>query len=71
MLRRKQEQQAPERPRRIRNMETPDLRGWLNTSLMELGMVFDQWQFHDGDPREVDRVLAVVNDLWAELQSRS
>lgn len=65
-------QQKAERPRptRIQKLDDASLRGWMNTSLMELGASFDLWSFHNGDPDEVTKILEIVNDLWAELQER-
>lgn len=65
--------QEPEalRPDRIRNMEMGQLKAWLNSSLMELGAVYDHWAYHGAPPSEVTKLLNIVTDLWKEIDSRS
>jgi hypothetical protein len=58
------------RPKRIAEMSNSELKSWLNASLMELGMMYDQWQYHDGPSSEVDKILKIVTDLWEELSER-
>jgi hypothetical protein len=59
-----------ERPARLQKMSEDELRGWLNSSLMELGATYDRWSYNRGESAEFNTVLNVVNDLWNELQSR-
>lgn len=69
----KEEEEAEEialRPARIRNMSDPQLRGWLNSSLMEMGASYDRWAFSKGEAEEFTKLLNIINDLWNELQSR-
>ena len=58
------------RPDRIKNMNDTQLRAWLNSSVMEMGAVYDRWAFSRGDWQEFDDVLNIVNYLWHEIQSR-
>lgn len=64
------QKEAKERPQRIQKMSDGDLRGWLNSSLMELGASYDRWAYNRAESEEFDNVLNIVNDLWQELRSR-
>ena len=68
----RKETRQPERPRpdRIKNMDDIQLRGWLNSCLMELGAAYDKWAFHKGDPDEYTTIMNLVKDLWDEQRSR-
>lgn len=67
---RQEKDDKPERSKRIQNMSERDLRGWLNSSLLELGMVYDQWAYHNAPANEVSKMLNIVVELWEELQER-
>lgn len=71
MLFKKEQKNEQPRPKRIASMSDHEIRGWLNTCLMELGATYDQWAFHNASPAEFDKVLSLVKDLWDELQSRT
>lgn len=71
MLFKKETKTGAPRPARIQNMETSQLRGWLNTCLMELGASYDNWAHHQADPDEFSKILELTKNLWDELQSRS
>jgi hypothetical protein len=51
-------------------MDDIQLRGWLNSCLMELGAAYDKWAFHKGDPDEFTTIMNLVKDLWDEQRSR-
>lgn len=70
MLFKKDNKSETPRPARIKNMDNHQLRGWMNTCLMELGASYDNWAHHQSDPQEFTQILSLVNDLWNELQSR-
>ena len=42
-----------ERPSRISNMTTPDLRDWMDLEIMHLGQAYDQWRYHNYGTDEV------------------
>lgn len=71
MLFKKEQKNGALRPSRITSMSESELKGWLNTCLMELGATYDQWSYHRGSAEEFDKVLSLVKDLWDELQSRA
>lgn len=71
MLFKKTKSEETPRPERMSRMSDLEIRGWLNTCLMELGATYDQWSYHRGSPDEFTKILQLINDLWAELQSRS
>ena len=70
MLFKKEKKQEAPRPERIKKLPDAELRAWMNTCLMELGASYDMWAYHDGDAQEMTKILELVNNLWAELQSR-
>ena len=70
-MRKKHRKGENNRPKRIVVMINSELKSWLNASLMELGMMFDQWQYHDAPADEVDKILKIVTDLWEELRERA
>ena len=55
---------------RISKLETSELHGWFNTTLMGLGRSFDRWRYEDG-PNEVSEHLDTLNELWKEITNRS
>lgn len=55
---------------RISRLETGELYGWFNTTLMGLGRSFDSWRYEDG-PNEIDTYLETLNELWKEISHRS
>ena len=67
----KEVKEEKSRPDRIKNMNDVQLRGWLNSSVMEMGAVYDRWAFSRGEAQEFDNVLNIVNDLWNEIRSRT
>lgn len=58
-------------PNRIKGMSTHELKGWMNTSIMELGMIYDQWNYHNAPSDELDKIMNIVQDIWAELKIRN
>lgn len=58
-------------PSRIKNLPTHELKGWMNTSIMELGMIYDQWNYHNAPTDELDKIMEIVQDIWAELKTRN
>lgn len=55
---------------RISKLETNELYGWFNTTLMGLGRAFDSWRYEDG-PNEIDTYIETLNELWKEINHRN
>jgi hypothetical protein len=59
-----------ERPSRVTNMSTTDLRGWMDLEIMNLGQAFDQWRYHNHGSDEVTTRLDSLSTMWDELVER-
>ncbi len=59
-----------ERPSRISNMTTPDLRDWMDLEIMHLGQAYDQWRYHNYGTDEVATRLESLSMMWDELVER-
>ena len=59
-----------ERPSRISNMTTPDLRDWMDLEIMHLGQAYDQWRYHNYGTAEVATRLESLSMMWDELVER-
>ena len=59
-----------DRPSRITNMSTPDLRDWMDLEIMHLGQAFDQWRYHSHGSAEVTTRLDNLSMMWDELVER-
>jgi hypothetical protein len=59
-----------DRPSRITNMSTPDLRDWMDLEIMHLGQAFDQWRYHSHGSVEVTTRLDNLSMMWDELVER-
>jgi|TARA_B100000809_G_C14889040_1_gene441958 hypothetical protein len=59
-----------DRPSRITNMNTPDLRDWMDLEIMHLGQAFDQWRYHSHGSVEVTTRLDNLSMMWDELAER-
>lgn len=55
---------------RISKLDTGELYGWFNNTLMGLGRSFDSWRYEDG-PNEIDSYLETLNELWKEISHRN
>lgn len=55
---------------RIMKMDKPSLLNWFDTTLMELGGVFDKYRFHDQDFEQVSELVMIILDLHDELEHR-
>ena len=55
---------------RVAKMETAALTGWMETSLMGLGVSYDSWRFKNGSKQEVSEALTVIASIWDELERR-
>lgn len=55
---------------RIKRLDTPSLLNWMDTTLMNVGMAYDGWRYHDKPMEAVGEALDVLNDLWEEISSR-
>lgn len=56
---------------RVAKMETSALTGWMETTLMTLGMTYDNWRFRNGPKQEVSDTITVLNSIWEELERRN
>lgn len=65
----KKKEEAP-KIGRIQKIETSELTSWANTSIMNLGAVFDAWRYRN---HPIEDVVLVVDNLAAmihELKNR-
>lgn len=61
---------SPQMIKRASSTETPLLLGWLDTTVMALGVATDKWRFHKGEPEEVSMCMDAFYAIWSELQAR-
>lgn len=55
---------------RISRMDVPSLLNWYETTLMELGSVFDKYRYHGEEFDKIDEVFTILTDLHMELGRR-
>lgn len=54
---------------RISKLETGELYGWFNNTLIGLGRSFDSWRYEDG-PNEIESYIETLGELWKEISHR-
>jgi hypothetical protein len=60
-----------ERPQRITNMTTSQLKEWLDVEIMNLGASFDQWRYHDSEADTITERLETTSMIWDEIMERN
>lgn len=66
----KRERPTKELPPRVRKLDTHSLIMWMDTTVMNVGMAFDGWRYHDKSMDQVSESIDVLNSLWEEICSR-
>jgi hypothetical protein len=56
--------------RRAASQDSSQLHEWLNTTILQLGMAYDAYRYHDGPIEEVGECISVAGVLCAELAAR-
>lgn len=56
---------------RVAKLETAALTGWMETTLMHVGVVYDNWRFRNGPKEEVSEHLTILSSIWDELERRN
>ena len=60
-----------DRPTRVTNMSTPDLKEWLDLEIMHLGEAYDKWRYHSYGADEVTTRVEMLAAMWDELVERT
>lgn len=66
----KREKPTKEIPPRIKNLDTPSLLMWMDTTLLNVHQAFDGWRFHGKSVEQVSESIDILNSLWEEISSR-
>lgn len=66
----KETKSKPARLSRIQKLSTSELTAWADTSILQLGMAFDQWRYKDQPFDECLLVLSGLTEILEELHSR-
>lgn len=57
-------------PARVTKMSTQDLVSWGSVLIMQLGLTYDNWHYHDGSADEVTETVQALSYVWEELRGR-
>lgn len=55
---------------RIAKMSDSELLSWFNNLIMEVGINFDQWRYHDAPLEELGTSVDLLTDIWTEIRAR-
>lgn len=55
---------------RVKNLSEPELMSWFNSTLMSLGVSFDNWRYREGSTTEVSDSLNALSEIWKEIKHR-
>lgn len=66
----KKESPAGSKIQRISKMSDTELMSWFNNCVMEVGINFDLWRYHDTPIDELEMAVDSLTEIWAEIRAR-
>lgn len=55
---------------RVSKMSDTELLSWFNNAIMEVGINFDSWRYHDTPIGELDMSVNSLSEIWTEIKAR-
>lgn len=55
---------------RVSKMSDTELMSWFNSTVMNVGINFDMWRYHDAPLEELEMSVDSLTEIWNEIKAR-